>query len=121
MRRDIQAVASASVFIELLNFSGDGSSFNFIAYAESQKILITLKEILNVNFSRDSLDGEVDDGIDVLEFSCEYRAVTEVDLKNYPYHVEDIEAIKQLYCITIHGSGSLLKILCKKVEIQDSE
>jgi hypothetical protein len=60
-------------YIESLEFKNNGFSLEIAAVGTNQRFLIYLNNILNFNFSRDSLDDEEDEVINLLEVVHEYR------------------------------------------------
>jgi hypothetical protein len=121
VKKTIQEIVSTITFVELLNFSIDGFSFNFVAYVDEQKFVIILEGILSFSLSRDSTEKENRDGIDVLEFDYVFGNLTESSLGSYSYYIDNLEDLTQLYCITVHGSGSVVKVVCKSIEIRDAD
>jgi hypothetical protein len=119
LRKEFAEIASQITFVELLYVSGDGSSLEFAAYQyDGTKFKVTLKDILNLSFSRDTPESDNRDGTNVLEIDYRSGNLTASDLANYSYQVDNLEGLLQLCCLTLHGSGSITKAVFREIKVQ---
>ncbi|MBD1889318.1 hypothetical protein [Coleofasciculus sp. FACHB-SPT9] len=117
--RSISLSDLSLLYIESLKFKNHGFSLEIAAVGTNQRFLIYLNNILNFNFSRDSLDDEEgNEEINILEVVHEYRTLAQNELKSYSYLVDDVKTLPKLHIVTIQGSGSVMSIICKKVEVR---
>ncbi|MEW6499379.1 MAG: hypothetical protein AB1589_43960 [Cyanobacteriota bacterium] len=117
--RSISLSNLSLLYIESLKFKNQGFSLEIAAVGTNQRFLIYLNNILNFNFSRDSLDDEEEnEEINILEVVHEYRTLAQNELKSYSYLVDDVKTLPKLHIVTIQGSGSVMGIICKKVEVR---
>ncbi|NER06044.1 MAG: hypothetical protein F6K17_27375 [Okeania sp. SIO3C4] len=99
-----------------ISFTTNGSNFEIEMPNIEHQLIVTLKDILLLNISKDSLTSE-EDFIDAIEIIHEYRKVTNRDLKKYSFSSEDIENGPPLHIITIHGN-LVVEVICAQVEIK---
>jgi hypothetical protein len=101
-------------YLDSFGFEASGSIFWINALVGEEMLKISLKNILNINLSRDSLD--CDDGLNVMQVDHEFRKMTASDFKDYQFIIEETNDFPELNLITFHSS-IIITAICQEVEI----
>jgi hypothetical protein len=106
-------------YADSIHFENSGSQFQIAISNHEHKLLVILKNILTLNFSKDSLTSD-EDWIDIVEVTHEYRKPNQHDLRKYSFPVNEIDDLPTLNIITFHGN-TVIEIICEDVEIKTLE
>jgi hypothetical protein len=101
----------------LLAFGVDPKTMRpwFSFAARTQLLTLYVHGVVYIGFSRYWEDRFADDS-DVLEVQCEYRQLSQEELGQYAFRVDDPTAIPQLTVIRIEGPLNV-NIICESYEI----
>jgi hypothetical protein len=104
-------------YLDSFGFEASGSIFWVKVPVGEKMIKISLRNIVNINFSRDLLDLGNDD-LDIVEVNHEFRKTIASDFKDYKFRVEEINDLPELNLITFHGN-TIITAICEELEIEE--
>lgn len=103
-------------YADSVSFENSGTTFLFKMFNREHQLVILLKNILNLNFSKESLNSK-EDWVDIIEVTHEYRKPTVHDLRKYSFFTENIDELPPLHIVTLYGN-TIIEIICEEVEVQ---
>ncbi|ELS30262.1 hypothetical protein FEV09_23290 [Pseudanabaena catenata USMAC16] len=104
-------------YVDSVQFENIGTIFQLKLLNHEQNLLVLLKNILHLNFSKDSLRSD-DDFVNLIEITHEYRIPNSHDLRNYTFYI-DINKLSPLNIITLYGNTTM-EIICEEIEVKES-
>jgi hypothetical protein len=105
------------LYIESMVFRNNCFDLEIKANNGQQNFVILFSHLLTFNFSKDSIDDDIYHEIDVLEIEHEYRILTASDLQKSSFHISIFDKWPKMNVVTIHGSGKVINLICKDIEI----
>jgi hypothetical protein len=105
------------LYIESMDFKNNCLDLEIKTNNGQQDFMILFKHLLNFTFSKDSIDDDIYHDIDVLEVEHEYRKLSLHDMRKSSFHVGNFDTWPEMNIVVVHGSGKVIEIICKDVEV----
>ncbi|MCU0541725.1 MAG: hypothetical protein MUE44_05985 [Oscillatoriaceae cyanobacterium Prado104] len=106
-------------YADSISFGNSGALFWFKIVNREHQLLIYLKNIILLNFSKDSVKSD-EYWIDIIEITHEYRKLTQHDLRKYSFSSKNVDDAIPLHIITIYGN-TIVEIICEEIEIEKGD
>ena len=103
-------------YADSISFENSGTTFQFKMYNREHQLMILLKNVLTLNFSKDSLNSN-EDWVDIIDITHEYRKLTRHDLGKYSFSIENVDELPPLHIVTFYGN-TVIEIICEELEVQ---
>lgn len=103
-------------YADSINFENSGTTFQLKMLNTEHQLVILLKNILTLNFSKDSLNSN-EDWVDIIDITHEYRKLTDKDLGKYSFSLKNVDGLPPSHIVTFYGN-TVIEIICEEIEIQ---